>query len=417
MPIKSIQALGFVLLIVCLAYPSLNAAETRGIPHQRVAFVTSASGPPVFGDWPEATDPLTGVEAADSICIYLASQAGLLSPGDFRAWVSDSSDDAYCRIHNLSGKKGANCDQGALPEAAGPWVRTDGTPWAPGVPDLLHPLNRVYTTLHFDENGTPIDLLAGVWTATNREGVLPVADPTCTDWTATPSESVRLGSLERTSESWTNTGSISCDTTDELHLYCLETFPGPAVNRPEATERFAFVTSDFDDGLLADWDAADLETEGVEAGDSICNNLATTAGIPQAGSYKSWLSDMDVAAPDRFVNDGPFYRLDGFKIADSIADLLDSELLVPINVTEELEYLSSSAVYTGTNHFGVANANHCNSWKSNDGGSFMGLAGSANSITFKWTNFLLGGCSSTWRLFCLSDAKPPLSFTQGFEAK
>jgi hypothetical protein len=71
-----------------------------------------------------SVDAGTGLEAADAICQSRAEAGGL--NGTFRAWLSDDDDDAYCRIHGLSGKKAENCGQGSLPDFAGNWVRTDG---------------------------------------------------------------------------------------------------------------------------------------------------------------------------------------------------------------------------------------------------------------------------------------------------
>src|SRR3546814_1395761 len=67
---------------------------------------------------------VTGVQTcdlpiSDTACNTRAAAAGL--PGVYRAWMSDATSDAYCRAHDLTGKKSAMCGQGALPATAGPW--------------------------------------------------------------------------------------------------------------------------------------------------------------------------------------------------------------------------------------------------------------------------------------------------------
>jgi hypothetical protein len=93
-----------------------------------VVFVTSVTGDGNLGSWADAGGN-TGLAAGDAICQARANAAGLT--GTFVAWLSDDNNDAYCRVHNLTGKKASNCGQGSLPESAGPWVRTDGFPFGP----------------------------------------------------------------------------------------------------------------------------------------------------------------------------------------------------------------------------------------------------------------------------------------------
>src|SRR5690606_18797239 len=88
----------------------------------RLTFVTNSTGTGNLSTWALAGGN-TGVAAADAVCNAEAAAAGL--PGTYVAWMSDATDDAYCRVHQLTGKKAANCGLGALPATAGPWVRTD----------------------------------------------------------------------------------------------------------------------------------------------------------------------------------------------------------------------------------------------------------------------------------------------------
>jgi hypothetical protein len=86
---------------------------------QRLVFATSVSGTGDLSTWANSGGQ-DGLLGADNVCKARATMAGLPNANDFIAWMSDQDDDAYCRIHGLTGKKSANCGQGALPASAGP---------------------------------------------------------------------------------------------------------------------------------------------------------------------------------------------------------------------------------------------------------------------------------------------------------
>ena len=399
--------LSSILLLVCPAVGAQNV-DPSGVEHQRVAFVTTAAHSAIFGNWPEASMGLSGLEAADSICVNRASAAGLLAPGDFVAWLSDSTDDAYCRIHGLNGKKIDNCGEPSLPESAGPWVRTDGLPWAKSVVDLTID-NEVYTTLRMDENGDPVALNSLVWTGTSSLGFQTIGH--CMDWTAAPiGENTAVGLVNRTGSYWSGNTTSLC-TAPARHLYCLEKGAGPALNLQPATSRAAFVTLEQNSSNLGVWPSATQGTQGIEAADSICNNYAAALNLEDAGSYKAWISDDNTNARDRFVNDGPWFTPDGIPVAENLADLTDGEIIAPINQ----RFFSNHRVWTGTDEFGmrVMGAN-CGGWT---GASGSGRAGLSDSITVNWTNWGNTTCAvgGVGHLFCLSDGGPEYEYADGFE--
>jgi hypothetical protein len=368
-----------------------------GAGEHRIAFVSSTFG--------------TADMASCSICIKLAEDAGLANHSNFVAWMSDSDDDAYCRVHDLTGKKTANCGEAELPAAAGPWVRTDGAPFGGPIEMLLSPTHEVYTSLHFDETGTSVPLVSFAWTGTGADGSLD--GTTCADWTTTPVQTVEIGWTDRTSSSWGSFGTTICSS-DTVHLYCLETMPGPPVVLPDQPGRPAFATDVTGNGNLESWPQADPGKEGIDAGDSICNNRAELAGLPFAGSYKAWLSNATTDARDRFVHDGPWKRLDGFQIASGIADLTDGALFTSNHQNEFGDYLTNTSAWTGTDADGTANAEHCGSWLSTSGN---GQGGRVNAVSENWTLMDNPACSSTiLRLYCLSDADPYFIFADGFES-
>jgi len=73
-------------------------------------FVTSVTGNGDLSTWDNA-NALSGLAAADAVCRARADIAFLDNPTQFVAWMSDSSNDAYCRIHGLSGLRSANCGE------------------------------------------------------------------------------------------------------------------------------------------------------------------------------------------------------------------------------------------------------------------------------------------------------------------
>ncbi|HSM13137.1 MAG TPA: hypothetical protein VLA66_03650 [Thermoanaerobaculia bacterium] len=400
-----------VSLLALLAPLALAGAPAAA---QRVAFVTSATGTGDLGYWPQAGGQV-GAAAGDEICQALASAAGLANPGNFVAWLSDASDDAYCRVHGLSGTRAGNCGEPSLPAAAGPWVRTDGMPFA-GPVQQLTTAGLVYLPLLLDEHGVDIAPLpdASTRTATTSDGTLYPADAACADWTSSAIGSFTAnGTPSQTTDGWTNAGQISC--AGGQRLVCLERVAGPPLPAPAVKLRRAFLTSASGHGELASWPAADPGTSGVAAGDSICRNLAQAAGWAEASSFKAWLSTASTAAPDRFANDGPWVTADNVVVAWSVADLTDGVLETSIHVTEQGQHLGNYGVWTGTQDDGLARPERCAEWTSASGGD-QGASGASDRTRFGWSwSFGAAACDATYlHLYCLSDAAGPF-FADGFD--
>lgn len=381
----------------------LAIAHAAPAQEPRVAFATSVTGDVVLGSWPDADDA-NGVAAADNICQNRATAGGLANPENFVAWISDSSDDAYCRLHGLAGKKADNCGQPSLPAAAGPWVRTDGYPFAPDIEQLLVPNNVVYAPPRFDEFGaiTTIRLM----TATGHDGTL--AGTACDDWTDNSISGLQLGNSFSTSGGWTNGTGAHCSYSPAA-LLCLESGAGPALPPFAESGHMAFVTSAFGNGNLGGWPEADAGTSGIAAGDSICRNLAHHAGRPHAARFRAWLSDDTTDAISRIAIDGPWVRVDGVPIATDKAELTGQDLFTAISQTELGDYPVSSTtvtnVWTGTQADGSSSTNHCQSW-SDDTDTHSGTRGLSHYVVPVWTAFTSIGCHHVARLYCLSDPSP-----------
>lgn len=399
-------------------------APARAADPPRVAFVTSVTGSGDLATWPGAGGE-TGLAAADAVCRARAGAAGLDRAQSFVAWISDSSDDAYCRVHGLTGKKEARCGRASLPATAGPWVRPDGAPFSGPIATLTGE-DIVFHPLELDENGELLPL-SSVLTNTTPSGELDSRfSDSCSDWTSTdPSSRIINGTTYRTSIGWTSSGAPSCD--NSFRLFCFETGSGSGPELPAISERgrLAFVTSVFGNGDLGSWEAGG-GANGLAAGDAICGTLAREADLAQADSFRAWLSDSGTDARDRFEHDGPWVRPDGVRIASGLADLTDGSLETSINVTEEGEYVGNWGVWTGTSPGGVARAETCVGW-TNGTDTASGSVGEAHGNWLGWTRRSVAGCDFIGgRLYCLSDSQVPApppgpwmtsSAVPGFRAK
>ena len=94
-----------------------------------------------------------------------------------------------------------------------------------------------------------------------------------------------------------------------------------------------FLTSaTYTGNLRAEASAVGLGTfgSGLEAGDALCQRLATAAALP--GIYKAWLSDLTGSPSTRLTQWlGGYTRVDGVRVADSWADLTDGDLQARYN--------------------------------------------------------------------------------------
>ncbi|HEY5924716.1 MAG TPA: calcium-binding EGF-like domain-containing protein [Kofleriaceae bacterium] len=382
----------------------------------RLTFVTNSTGNgniSTTGGWTLAGTS-TGLAAADAICQSEASTAGLL--GTYVAWLSDGTSDAYCRVHNLPNtKKSAMCGLGALPVAAGPWLRTDAarTPAAPAIDRLLAPTRQTFNPVSFRANGTDT---AGtspqlIFTGTDDTGML--TGTACTDWTSSAGTGA-MGDTLGGGTSWTDQGTDpSCSATGRLR--CVEVGAGPALpsRHPVGAKRM-FVTSVSGNGLLSTWPDAQGST-GITAADEICRTRARYAGYATATSFRAWASYSTISAnsTSRFTYNGPWYRPDGVLVATSRTDLTDTRLASPIYLTETNTYLGGNAetgsVWTGALSSGsyYTSSYSCSSWQTSSGN---GIYGRHDLADFRWSNQgtvstpTTALCSAPdYRLYCLED--------------
>jgi hypothetical protein len=335
------------------------------IPHR--VFITSIMGEGDLSQW-EGAGGNTGLSAGDAICSSLAQNAGL--SGEYRAWLSDENNDAYCRVIGGSGKKGGDaCNPND--EEVKAYVSTGGKAIAESL-DLLVDKGQMFHAIQFDEGGKDrANQNLYVWTATNEEGVLKPEYGDCMGWTSnSPSIEGSYGAGETITSSWTNSYKAPCGEDSFAGLYCFQISPADDVlpiYKAQSAKK-VFLSSVDGTGNLSSWAEAKGQS-GALAGDAICQTLARKANYPNADKFVAWLTDSSTSALDRLVGRGPWARPDGVLVAENRADLTDGSLLTGIAQTEEDEdtYIDYR-VWTGTEYEGSCPscilALNCKNWSS-----------------------------------------------------
>ena len=103
------------------------------------------------------------------------------------------------------------------------------------------------------------------------------------------------------------------------------------------------------------------ELNGLIGADNRCRGLATLAGLPNAATFKAWLSDSQTSVSDRMVHGlGRYVLVNNLPVASSWDALVNGDLMRPIDVTEA-SLTKKDTVWTGTNPDGTtaAGADHC----------------------------------------------------------
>lgn len=274
-----------------------------------------------------------------------------------------------------------------MPTNAGPWVRTDGHPFAPTIDELINN-DVIYAPVRYDETGTLVT--GNYFTGTADDGT--VGGGHCNNWTdSTDVYYANFGFTETTTSFWTHYGGIDCD--GEIRLLCFQTGTGgpfPALTPPAGAKR-VFVTSTPYNGNLG----------GLSGANTICQQLAQDAGLDNSANYKAWISDSATSAITNITSDGPWYRLDGVKVADTRTDLFDGNIFTAISQTETGAYVSG-AVWTGTNYTGAGVGAHCNDW-TDATDSYLGWAGIANLANTQWSIWSTNSCNNLRTLYCFED--------------
>lgn len=192
----------------------------------------------------------------------------------------------------------------------------------------------------------------------------------------------------------------------------------------EAVRRRAFVTSVTGSGNLASWPDAGGQA-GLAAGNEICRNRATAAGLPNATSYRAWLSTATTdaychlrgqtgkrsagCAGDPPLAAGPWYRSsapDSQVIAAELDRLVTpgGAIYAPVLLDEFGTAIDTGGggpfFWTGTDPAGAVYPDgNCASWVS-AAGDQIGVTGSALGTAQIWTLGTAANCNATLRLLC-----------------
>lgn len=397
----------------------LAAGALLLLPHEasatkRRAFVTSVAGNGNLASWAGATGT-NALERADSICRNHAAAALLPNASTYRAWISTADDDAYCHVQGLTGTKASGCNGAPLP-GGGPWFLANGISNYTGTLDeMTGPEAVMYRPVSLDENLDPLPAQFAdrqVWTGTYRQGS---AHPqTCGNWSSSASgSSGAVGDGLGVGERFSQANSRACDTTN--HLLCLEPGASETVTLGWSPGALVFVTSAQGTGDLGSWPQADGLT-GVNAGFRICRNLAAAAHLPAPASFVPWISTAAVDAVDRLTTNGPFRRIDGYSVANTVGDLVSGQPNNSLHMLENGTYLpgSDDAVWTGTFSDGTATSDVCLNWT--DGGAVeYGASGVANiGRATEWSAAISFHCVQVYRLYCFANVIT--LFWDGFES-
>lgn len=401
----------FVFRLAAVAAVSGTLAAPSGAIKRR-AFVTSISGTGNLATWPGAVGA-TAHERADAICRSRASAGVLPNAATYRAWLSADAADAYCHVQGLSGFKSNGCDGAPLP-GAGPWFLANGiTNFTGSLDELVGPEGVIFRPVMLDEFQNEVDpdyFTRQVWTGTRPSGS---GWNDCSDWTASVGAAGAYGDALGSAVVWTQfAGGGACS--DSRRLLCLEPGPSETVTLGWSPGALVFVSSVDGSAELATWPEAAGAT-GINAGYAICNQLASAAHLPSPASFVPFLSTPAVSAKDRLTTNGPFRRIDGYAIANNLADLLDGANQNSLHVREDGLYADEDLrVWTGTLADGTGSASGtCGGWT--EGASGFGVTGKASAArTGEWTDINAFACAGPQNLYCFSNAIT--LFWDGFES-
>ncbi len=401
---------GSVLVALALV-SSLVLAEPANAVKRR-AFATSVTGTGNLNSWPDA-DGLFGLAAADRICRNRAAAGGLSNANAYRAWLSTAATDAYCHVQGRAGKRATGCS--GTPQPAGPWFILSGTSNFTGsLDELTGPERKIVRGVLQDEFG---DFYGNTdnhryWTGTSPTG--EVTPATCSSWVVAAADvQGATGEALASSVYWTQRYNTACN--GPSRLLCLE----PGLSEPMSVNRWlpgavAFVTSASGNGNLSTWPESAGET-GIDAGDAICRTLAENAGLPAPESFVAWLSDANDDARDRLtLTNVPYRRVDGYRVADTKADLLDLSTDNSMHVDETGAYPSDRlSAFTGTDPDGTYEGSSCNNWTATSQPGNVTAGSIVHMNTILWTAGIGNACVALQRLYCFSNVET--LFWDGFE--
>ncbi|GJM14917.1 MAG: hypothetical protein DHS20C13_02440 [Thermodesulfobacteriota bacterium] len=154
-----------------------------------------------------------------------------------------------------------------------------------------------------------------------------------------------------------------------------------------------FVTSTSTDGDFG----------GLAAADTICNTLASNAGL--LGTYKAWLSDDSASPSTRFTQATvPYVLVNGTQIADDWTDLTDGDIDNLLDRDELGNQIITNSVATHTDSDGAQTTgpppSNCSNWTSTSG-NFNGV-GATTVTNGNWSGNggTVSNCTTDHTFYC-----------------
>lgn len=141
-------------------------------------------------------------------------------------------------------------------------------------------------------------------------------------------------------------------------------------------------------------------SDGLAAGDAICQQRAKAAGLP--GTWVAWLSSSAHDAIDRITAAGPWRLVGTTDVAFENRSQLYAEPLVRLDRDERGERLTTSIdamVWTGTRAGGNRHDYTCNDWSAVTGNGVYGRG----ALTFDWTESYWTYCQNQLHLLCFEN--------------
>ncbi|MFA5197641.1 MAG: hypothetical protein WC437_04450 [Patescibacteria group bacterium] len=166
-----------------------------------------------------------------------------------------------------------------------------------------------------------------------------------------------------------------------------------------SSSKLVFATSASGNGKFSTWDYTNLD--GRAGANEICNAIASTTGLH--GTFVAWISTDATDAKD-YITSQAYYNLNGVKIVDSLADLIDSSLDAAIDRDENNVSVPTDDAWTSTLPDGTRTAGStCSDWSSQAPSPAIGKSGKPSEVNSGWTMYSNRACNTTHRLYCFEN--------------
>lgn len=300
--------------------PAVRTAVLAPDEKSRVAFITTTKGDGDMKSWPNAvsSDPLV---AADEACTAEANAAGL--SGTYTAFLSANTVDevdAVCRLRGANDVLSSGCGVTLSDDQLNaPYLDMRGMPVVYGTADIEAGLWRL--PIGYTSTGQKSPQGAIAWTGSTMFGVYASSD--CEGWNDSDSGVKGNGAGNPGVAPPSDTYSLACDRSNSL--LCFSAGEGhPLAHGHERNGKRAFIVElePNSDVSLETADAACTQASGESASVAWFSDEDDDALCRLAGLSGKVEDNCGEATPP--VVEGPWVRSDGYLIAESLGDLVES---------------------------------------------------------------------------------------------